>query len=76
MLVPADLRRIPSPMLRARLAAFVLDQPRPDTEECTAVMAAAVAELLAGGASVADISAGTGVAERRLRRLVTRPIAA
>jgi hypothetical protein len=63
-------------MLRARLAAFVLDLPRPDTDECTAVMAAAVAELLAGGASVADIAAGTGVAENRLRRLVTKPIAA
>jgi hypothetical protein len=63
-------------MLRARLAAYVLDEPRPDTAECTAVMAAAVAELLADGASVADIAAATGVAERRLRRLVTRPTAA
>ena len=63
-------------MLRARFAAYVLDLPRPDGEECTAVMTEAVTALLAEGASVADISAGTGVAEHRLRRLITRPLAA
>lgn len=76
MLIPTDLRRIPSPMLRARLAAYVLDQPRPDTADCAAVMAEAVEELLRSGASVSDVAAVTGVAERRLRRLITKPLAA
>ena len=76
MLTPADLRRIPSPMLRARLAAYVLDLPRPDGDECTAVMTEAVTALLADGSSVAEIAASTGITERRLRRLVTRPLAA
>jgi hypothetical protein len=76
MLIPADLRRIPSPLLRARLAAWVLDLQRPDNDECTAVMAEAVTELIASGASVADVAATTGVGERRLRRLLTRPLAA
>jgi hypothetical protein len=76
MLNPADLVRIPSPHLRARLAAHVLDVDRPDAQACAAVLTAAMTELIAGGASVADLSALTGIGERRLRRLLTRPIAA
>jgi hypothetical protein len=76
MLIPADLRRIPSAALRARLAAWVLDEPRADGAECATIMAQAVAEMLATGASVADIADITGVDEHRLRRLVTKPLAA
>jgi hypothetical protein len=76
MLNPTDLGRIPSPLLRARLAAYVVDIGRPDADACADVLAGAVAELVAEGASVTDVAELTGIAERRLRRLLTRPLAA
>jgi hypothetical protein len=76
MLNPTDLVRIPSPQLRARLAAHVVDVDRPDAQACVDVLTEAMIELIAAGASVSDISELTGLGEDRLRRLLTRPLAA
>ena len=76
MLIPADLRRIPSPLLRARLVSHLLDQPSPDTAELAAIIAGAIGELMADGQSVTDIASEIDLDERRVRRLVTRPVAA
>lgn len=74
MLVPDDLTRLRSPMLRARLTAHLLDEPRPDQAELQKIFGTAVAELLAAGFTVAEIAAGTFTEERDIRRhLLTRP---
>lgn len=72
VLIPADLSRVASPMLRARLTAHLLDEPRPDRGEIQAIFDGAVDELLADGMSVAEIAAGACLEERELRRLLLR----
>lgn len=75
MLIPSDLRRIPSPLLRARLVGHLLDEPRPSSE-LRDIMVQAVEELLRSGRSIGDIAEATAIDERVLRRLVTRAVAA
>jgi hypothetical protein len=72
VLIPQDLSRLHSPMLRARLTAHLLDEPRPDREEIRAIFNAAVDELLADGLSVSDIAGGVFLEEREVRRLLLR----
>lgn len=72
MLIPQDIVRLRSPMLRARLTAHLLDEPRPDQAELQAIFDGALAELLAEGFTVAEIAAGTFLDERDIRRRLLR----
>lgn len=76
MLIPGDLARIPSPLLRARLLSHLLDEPRGDEAALGEMMAGALTQLIAAGCSVTEIAADLGLDERRVRRLVTRVTAA
>lgn len=68
MLIPQDIARLQSPMLRARLTAHLLDEPRPDQAELQDIFDNALAELIAGGFTVTEIAAGTFLEEREIRR--------
>lgn len=72
MLIPRDIVRLGSPMLRARLTAHLLDEPRPDQAELQAIFDGALAELLAAGFTVTEIAAGTFLEEREIRRRLMR----
>lgn len=75
VLIPYDIVRLKSPMLRARLTAHLLDEPGPDRAELQRIFDQAVDELLRDGFSVADIAAGTFLEEREVRRrLLGRPL--
>lgn len=68
MLIPQDITRLQSPMLRARLTAHLLDEPRPDQAALQRIFDDALAELLALGFTVTEIAAGTFLEERDVRR--------
>lgn len=68
MLIPHDIERLASPMLRARLTAHLLDEPRPDQAQLQAIFDQALAELVESGFTVAEIAAGTFLDEREIRR--------
>jgi hypothetical protein len=73
VLIPQDIARVASPMLRARLTAHLLDEPRADGQQLQQLFDDAVDELLGSGFSVTEIAAGTFLEERELRRrLLTR----
>ena len=68
MLIPQDIARIQSPMLRARLTAHLLDEPRPDQAQLQNIFDTALAELVAQGFTVTEIANGTFLEERDIRR--------
>ncbi len=68
MLIPQDIARLHSPMLRARLTAHLLDEPRPDQEQLQRIFDQALIELLDTGFTVTEIAAGTFLEERDVRR--------
>jgi hypothetical protein len=73
VLIPQDLVRIKSAMLRARLTAHLLDEPRPDQAQLQEIFDQALLELIEGGFTVAEIATGTFLDEREVRRrLLTR----
>jgi hypothetical protein len=76
MLIPADLARIRSPLLRARLTLHLLDEPRPDHDELEALVRGALAELLDAGFTVTEIAAGTFTDEAQVRGLLLRIVPA
>jgi hypothetical protein len=76
MLVPADLTRVRSPMLRARLTAHLLDEPRSDQAALQHIFDDALLELLGDGFTVAEIANATFLDEHEVRRrLLTRSAA-
>lgn len=70
MLTPGDLRRLPSPLLRARLTAHLLDEDGPNRAEFEDIFRTAVGELMAAGFGVHEIASGTFMDETELRRWV------
>ena len=74
MLIPVDLRRIRSPLLRARLTLHLLDEPRPDHDELEELVRDALAELVGNGHTVTEIAAGTFASEAQIRSLLLRPV--
>jgi len=68
VLIPQDIARLESPMLRARLTAHLLDEPRPDQSQLQEIFDHTLAELIAAGFTVAEIATGTFLEEREIRR--------
>lgn len=72
MLIPKDLSRIQSPLLRARLTIHLLDEPREDGDELKEIVVDALDELVEAGFTVEEIASGTFSEESYIRRLLVR----
>lgn len=67
MLLPEDLRRLPTAALRARLTAHLVDGPGPNTTAYREIFAAALLDLRRSGVSIGEIAAMTFLSERDVR---------
>lgn len=74
MLIPTDLRRIPSPLLRARLTIHLLDEPRRDGAVLEQIVLEALHELIGSGFTVDEIASGTFTEPADIRRLLLRAV--
>jgi hypothetical protein len=74
VLIPADLRRVRSPLLRARLTLHLLDEPRPDHDQLVEIVRGALAELVDAGYTITEIAADTFTEEAQIRSLLLRVV--